>query len=204
MVKSSRYPNTQNFLEMDLSDKIDKLERHVLDRQLHIARALGKHFKEDIDNDPLSQSAFAIISICFSYFEMIEQFATGQSSHGKSEQFFKRGFASVFGNSVDPVDAARLYSMLRCGMYHSAMPTDRCGLSRCLQSTVDYVNGVVVINPALLVDALIEHFNQFCAKLRDECQSDLRNAFETMWDSIVANANPKKSTDIQTTPAPWD
>lgn len=190
---------------MNVCDKINAFEQHVLNRQLFIAKILGQHFTQNTDGDPLSQSAFAIISIAFSYFEMIEQFATGQSSHGQSGQFFMRGFALVFPDSVVvSEDAARLYSKMRCGMYHTAMPTDRCGLTRELPTAIANENGVIVINPSLLIDELIRHFERFCSNLRDGYHCDIQKNFETMWDSLSANAQTTTYTTTNTTSAPWE
>jgi hypothetical protein len=190
---------------MNVCQKIDAFERHVLDRQLRIAQILGHHFRDNVDGDPLSQSAFAIISIGFSYFEMIEQFASGKSSNHNSKDFFKFGFARVFPNSpVSSDDVARLYLMLRCGMYHTAMPTDRCGLTRELPSAIANENGVIVINPALLIDELISHFCQFCSDLRDGFHCNLQRNFETMFDSLPATAQTMAFVTAKGTPAPWD
>ena len=87
---------------MNVCDKISAFEKHVMDRQLRIAQILGQHFTANADGDPLSQSAFAIISIGFSYFEMIEQFATAQPSRGHSAEFFKRGFVRLSRFSCRP------------------------------------------------------------------------------------------------------
>lgn len=190
---------------MDCCEKIDAFEKHVLDRQLYIAQVLGKHFTSDEADDPLAQSAFAVISIAFSYFEMIEQFAVGQASQGQSATFFKRGFARVFSHSlVDSEDVGRLYSMVRCGMYHTAMPTDRCGLTRELPTAIANENGVIVINPALLVDELIAHFRQFCSDLRDGRHCDLRRNFEEMFDSLSEKANTAAYPTTQTSCPPWE
>ena len=190
---------------MNVCEKIDAFENHVLNRQLRIAQILGKHFVADADSDPLSESAFVIISIVFSYFEMIEQFAVGQSSHGQSGQFFERGFRRVFPTStVDPSDAARLYSMIRCGMYHLSMPTDRCGLTRELKAPIANENGALLINPKLLTDELITHFAQFCSDLRDGLHCELQQNFETMFDGLGTSAATTGHATTNTTPAPWD
>jgi hypothetical protein len=136
---------------------------------------------------------------------MIEQFATGESCRKQEGDFFKRGFARVFPNSVVvAADVARLYSMMRCGMYHSAMPTDRCGLTRELATAIANENGVIVINPALLIDELISHFGRFCSDLRDGCHCDLQHNFEAMWDSLSANAQTTTYPTTKTTAAPWE
>ncbi|MDB5390264.1 MAG: hypothetical protein JWM11_5910 [Planctomycetaceae bacterium] len=188
---------------MNICEKIDAFEAHVLTRQLRIGQVLGDRFMSNQIGDPLSESAFAIISICFSYFEMIEQFSVGQSSHGRSGEFFKRGFARVFPNSaVNLDDVAHLYSMLRCGMYHTAMPTDNCGLTRELSTAIAKENGIIVINPARLIDSLINHFQDFCSDLRSGRDCDLRRSFEAMFDSLSSGVTVT-STKTETTRAPW-
>ena len=190
---------------MNTCQKIDAFENHVLNRQLRIAGILGDHFVANTADNPLSESAFSIISIVFSYFEMIEQFSVGRSSHRQSSEFFKRGFRRVFPTTtVNLADAARLYSLMRCGMYHSAMPTDRCGLTRELAVPIANENGVILINPKLLTDKLIEHFQQFCSDLRGGLDCCLQQNFETMFDSLRINSTTTSSATTNTTPAPWD
>ena len=174
---------------MDVVEKIDAFEKHVFDRQLNIAKILSDHFDANADDDPLAESAFAIVNLTFTYFEMLEQFVTGQSSQNQSPGFFANGFAYVFpAAEVDPNDVARLYSTIRCGMYHSAMPKDCCGLSRELQSPIANESGVLIINPKLLTQRIIEHFQQYCRDLRDGEHCDLQTNFEQMFDSFSQGA----------------
>ena len=190
---------------MDVCQKMDVFKRHVLDRQLNVARILSQHFLENRDGDPLAQSAFAIVTLGFSYFEMIEQFATGESSDGRTGVFFKNGFTRVFPDSVVAADdAKRIYKMLRNGMYHTAMPTDRCGLSRHLKTPIANENGVIVINPALLIDTLIQHFQTYCCQLRDGSHCYLQQNFERMFDSLSHNARTVTEPTTTVTAAPWD
>ena len=187
-------------------DKIDAFEKHVLDRQLRIAQILGQHFKNNSPGDPLSESAFAILNLCLQYFEMYEQFASGQSSKDKSGEFFGRGFQKVFPNhGFAASDISRIYKMLRCGMYHTAMPKDRCGLSRDLSIPILDDNGVILINPSLFVDAIIQHFNQYCADLRTGCDCLLQCNFETMWDLVAQQCQSSGAVGVtatSTTPEP--
>ena len=189
-------------------EKIDAFELHVRDRQLLIAKHLSQHFVDDIPGDPLSQSAFAILSIVTNYFEMIEQFRIGQSSKGRSAEFFRNGVERVFPQSqVSAADADRLYSFMRCGMYHSAMPTDRCGLSRELSKPIVNDNGVILVNPALLVDALISHFKEYCEKLRDPCCTTERANMLLLFGLLATKAQTSMYTATQTqtttTAPPW-
>jgi hypothetical protein len=189
-------------------EKIDAFEKQILDRQLTIAKYLADHFVADIPGDPLSQSAFAILSIVTNYFEMIEQFSIGASSHGNSSAFFCSGMARVFSaTEVSTADANRLYSFMRCGMYHSAMPTDRCGLSRELQVPIYNDGGVILINPAMLVDRLIAHFSAYCTQLRGSSNPTLRQNMLNLFGLLSTNARTSTQTASQTqtttTPPPW-
>lgn len=187
-------------------EKIDAFEKHVFDRQLRIAQILGDHFTKNAEGDPLAQSAFAVMSLCLNYFEMIEQFAMGQSSNSNSPEFFKRGFQRVFPNSEFTAnEISRIYGLLRCGLYHTAMPKGRCGLTRELHEPIKVSNGDLLINPSLLVDSIIAHFEQFCCALRDGQHCELQSNFETMWDSIAQRGlatGTVTSPSIPTTPEP--
>ncbi len=136
---------------------------------------------------------------------MIEQFATGQSSNGASKSFFERGFARVYpASAVAATDVSRIYQKVRCGMYHTAMPKDRCGLSRHLSSAVANENGVIVINPDRLIADLTKHFATFCSDLRDGLHCQLQVNFERMFDSLAGSAPTSSHATTPRTPAPWD
>jgi|688.fasta_scaffold465687_1 hypothetical protein len=189
-------------------EKIEAFEKHILDRQLVIAKHLASRFVADTPGDPLSQSGFAILSIVTNYFEMIEQFSVGASSHRNSGVFFRDGMARVFPTTeVTPTDADRLYSFMRCGMYHSAMPTDRCGISRELHVPIFNDGGVILINPALLVDQLIAHFSTYCSQIRGSSNPTLRqnmlNLFGLLDTQAPTSTHTANQTQIGTTPPPW-
>jgi hypothetical protein len=186
-------------------EKIDAFERHVLERQLRIGQILAAHFLKDTPGDKLSESAFVILAVGLAYFEMIEQFITGESSEHHSAEFFGRGFERVYGNAVVAAsDIARVYRFMRCGMYHAAMPKDRCGLSRHLPRAFDNENGVIVINPAILIGDLINHFSKVCAELRDGRHCELQRNFESMFDTIGSSAPTRSQAKTPSTQAPWD
>lgn len=190
---------------MDVCQKIEVFENYVLKRQLRIAQILGKHFVADQPGDPLAESAFAILSIGFSFFEMIEQFSRGESSHGQSSAFFKGGFNRVFPHSaVAPNDVTQLYGMVRCGMYHTAMPTKRCSLSRRVSTPFANLNGEIAINPALMIESLVVYFHEYCADLRDGLHCDLQRRFETMFDSFSESVGTAPQSTSGGTRAPWE
>src|SRR5437868_2755206 len=106
----------------NLDQKTLIFEDRVLAWQLEIAEALRKQI-EDKQNDgkPIQHAGFALISILFSYFEMIAQFMEGDESHGKSEQFFGIGLKSVFPGEFSATQKKLIYQRIRCGMYHSGL-----------------------------------------------------------------------------------
>lgn len=199
---------SEDKVSMTDDEKIEAFEKHVLDRQLVIAKHLASRFTANTPGDPLSQSGFAILSLVSNYFEMIEQFCEGAPSNGDSCAFFRRGMARVFSTAeVTPADARRLYSFMRCGMYHSAMPTDRCGISRELHVPIFNDRGVILINPALLVDRLIAHFSTYCSQIRGSSNQTLRQNMIRLFGLLDTQARTSthiaNRTQTGTTPPPW-
>lgn len=173
-----------------LNEKIDAFETHVLTRQLRIGEILGDKFIANQTDDELSQSAFVILGIGVAYFEMIAQFASGQDSKGKSQDFFETGFKKVYCKSSVSVNGSDIYTFIRCGMFHTGMPTDRCGLSRNPKQTFTIDNRVLIINPACLITDLKRHLEQYCKELRnpDNSFDSLRQNFEKTFDRIASKA----------------
>ena len=69
----------------DLDQKILIFEDRVLWWQLEIAEELHRLIEAPENNGKtLQHAAFALISILFSYFEMIAQYQKGESSEGNS------------------------------------------------------------------------------------------------------------------------
>jgi len=185
-------------------EKINALENHVLTRQLRVAQALGERFTAARRDDALSESGFVILNVGLAYFEMIEQFESGETSVRRSGDFFKRGFNRVYpASSVSPEDVSRIWKSVRNGMYHVAMPTDRCGLSRHLGCAFAIENGALVINPAKLIDDLIAHFSTYCQELRDGGHCQLQKNFERMFDRLGSDAPTTSQPNTSNTPVPY-
>jgi hypothetical protein len=186
---------------------VDAFEKHVLTRQLKIARILADHFVADREGDPLSESAFAILHLCVHYFEMVEQFESGQSSDSRSKLFFVRGFRKVFPALViTESDLEAIYRTLRCGMYHSGIPKSRIFLDRDFDCAISFEDGTLTINPSLFVDVLIQHFENFCSFLRDDVHHQLQENARKIWGEIQSDCIAKEYdfTPTKGTPNPAD
>src|SRR5262249_28483564 len=105
-----------------LDERIRRFENYMRRYVLGIAENLAAHVTAG--SGPLADSSYFILAGITSYFESINQFVTGDDSEGKSKQFFREGFRLVFPASTltDP-ELNQIYKWLRCGMYHTAMPT---------------------------------------------------------------------------------
>lgn len=135
----------------------------------------------------------AAMTVLSSYFEAIEAYVTGMDSTSKSQAFFISGFSRVFrtagGDSAKA--AAAIYKEIRCGLAHEGMVRDKVNYSReggrpffltyrrKPDQTLDIDAGVVsiVVNPQLLYDSIVLHFEDYVRKLRDEAEAALRESF---------------------------
>ena len=84
---------------LTLDDKIEVFEDRTLGWQLDIAERVANGVKADDGTTkckPTKHSGFAVLHILFSYFEMIGTLETGYTGEGRSKEYFKEGFCSVF------------------------------------------------------------------------------------------------------------
>ena len=62
-------------------------------------------------------AGYAIVSILFSYFEMISQYISGETSKNNPKEFFRRGYREVYPDSaLTDIDINLVYEKVRCGI----------------------------------------------------------------------------------------
>ena len=146
------------------------------------------------DNDAIPHSGYAALAIVLSYFEMIAKYRDGYAQRGRSKHYFNEGVRSVFNRLakydnavVDPVLDA-LYDGGRCGLYHAGMTDSRIMLTGELDSAMgfDPARGMLIINPHLLVPALLANLGAYIDELRNPANEELRTNFETRFDFEAA------------------
>lgn len=180
--------------------KINAFENHMLKRKLLIARCLAKHFGENVDGDPLSESGFAILDLTVMYFETIEQFVRGEDSNKKTGDFSESGFKSVFPSATSVAHDFQV--MMRNGIYHTGMPKDSFPISRDHPDPISVdLNQNIIINPILFVESVVAHFESYIAGLRNGIGI---TEFERRWDMLCAARTFKTSAPPNTTPNPMD
>ena len=188
-----------------LDEKINSFEEQISIRHLRIGEVLSERFLVGDPNDELSHSAFVILGIGLSYFEMIEQFVTGNDSDRRSGHFFEEGFKRVYvATCLSPDDISRIYRRHRSGLFHTAMSKDLCSIDRSKMKAFEIQGDVLYINPAVLIQDVRLHFDQYCRDLRDPDPSKdlLRQNFLKTFDRLSSAANPQGTIVPGTTPPP--
>ena len=179
---------------LTFEQKVDLFCEQTLGWQLHIADLVangGIAFGENGDRNgntvsAIRHSGFAVLQICFSYFETIGYY-TGASG---SEAAFRQGVLVVFTDlcAADPqiVKAfmKTLYKDARCGLYHNVR-TARVGLGFPPgESPIAYIeeSGIAVVSPERLPRALKAHLERFRDDLLDGSNTELQETFERRFD----------------------
>lgn len=150
------------------------------------------NWAKDIHGKP--HAGYAALQLALAYFEGHAMFYYGKDTKGKSEQYFKKGFVSVFPPSsndnpkVTDKIADILYRDGRCGLYHIGMARPKIGLfdgdhafTYKPGKSPDDVDQVYV-NVHLFVERIDEHFTGYLKRLRDPGQTALRSRFIEAWN----------------------
>lgn len=190
MTAISRSHRTGQFgLNPNLDQKIDIYSERVLGWQIDVAQEMSRlYFAALVTNDvanPMRHCGFAVVSVIFSYFEMIAQFLQGASSNHYSAVFFNYGFRSVYpASTFHDSQITIIYAHIRCGMYHTGLTRPEVNIDEQHQPTFRFDNNCrLLLNPFTLVQDVRQHFLAYVARLRDADESELRQRFERVFDS---------------------
>lgn len=135
----------------------------------------------------IQHSDFAVLSTVISYFEMIIEYKSGQSSSGQSRKFFIDGIIDVFPelSSTSKQFFNKFYDYIRCGLYHSGQTrkgvfvTSNTGT---LDQPIKNENGEIYVNTRLLFERIETHFNEYVNLLRNPDNHALRESFDIRFD----------------------
>lgn len=136
----------------------------------------------------------AAMSVLSSYFEAIASYIYGVNTNGQSIKYFVKGFCKIFTSSSPEIEKAAkaIYKHIRCGLAHDGMLSHKVNYSRAgskpffltyrkkSDGTLDLEVGVVsiVVNPVLLYEGVIQHFNNYISSLREGKDAVLLAAFK--------------------------
>jgi hypothetical protein len=121
----------------------------------------------------------AVLSIIVSYFEMIAKYEDGFIGTGRSAFYFRKGLLSVFP-TIEPDSVtllSSLYHNLRCGLYHSALPSARVILGSNPTGSIGFneAHDLLMVNVELLLNDIALHFEAISARVRNPENRELRS-----------------------------
>jgi len=148
-------------------------------------------------------SMLMILLAIFSCVELLESLYIGESSKNKSREFFKSGFRRIYQPKpsvpIPPekyeadLDASldELYIQARCGLMHTASPRSKVVIDKrvdvpvaiSFNSTKDEVEQII-LNPSKALLTLDVYLSEYCSKLRNPSNSDLRDRFNKAWQDL--------------------
>ncbi len=197
MVLSNRTPEPWS-----IDDKINIFECRVEVWQLGVAVAMLKNNESNANSSIWRHSAYGMLSVIFSYFEMIGKTLNLNSRpRGTASRDFNHGFCDVYP-SYKPTDddyrddnltfVVALRDRVRNGMYHLAWTKHNFAIHNDpriadeLFVTQAGPQSVYYLNPHKMVRTIVDHFPSFVARLREESNADSRSKFETFFDDYHA------------------
>jgi hypothetical protein len=179
---------------LSLDQKITIFFERVDGWQLSIADQIVNGIKDKngkIIHFPLPDSAYAVLSIVWSFFEMIAKYESGYIGIDKCRFYFKKGVRSVFPDlekeySQPLVDEVLnvLYDWVRCRLYHCGFTDPKVFVRNDIRvaSMVLTKQKKLIVNPELLVPALRKHLEEYIERLRAVGNIQLRKNFEKRFD----------------------
>lgn len=189
-----------------LENKINIFECRVEVWQLGVAVEILKEIEAHQIPSIWSHAGFSLISVAFSYFEMIGKSLNPNSmKKGSAREDFNWGFCDVYdeykptSNSYKDEDISSdvvgFRDRVRNGIYHLAYPKKGVGIHNDKSiSTKDFyikdyydvagVQRVYWVNPHRMICTIVDHFPTFIARLNNPNFNTLRDKFEKFFDEF--------------------
>jgi hypothetical protein len=179
-------------LPLSVDDKITIFFERVDGWQLNIADQIINGLRDENDKvitEPIADSAYAVLNIVLSFFEMLAKYEEGYANKWKSKYYFKKGVKFVFPeltqhpfHLVDHL-LTLLYEGTRCMLYHCQSTDPQVFLRNDIAGAIGLTRaGRMVINPQILVPRLRRYFKGYVKRLRNFDNIQLRMNFEKRFD----------------------
>lgn len=167
-------------------DLITIYERQVKNWFLNVA----KEFKSQND---ILDSCFVKLMIAISYIEGNQSYREGRSSDRQSKAFFCRGLKRIVEQSgeytISEAECEVLYGEIRCGLFHTGMTKDSIIISSEFEQPIQIIthNGIdeIGINHQLLLDLVIQDFDNYINLLRNSNEVEAREKFSRMFNILI-------------------
>ena len=180
---SRKHLNTDFSSPPTLDEKITVFEDRVLGWQIEIAQEVRRQIESGGEDGALRHAGYAVVSLLFSYFEMIAQFIEGTLSQGGTKATFVRGFKYVYpSTTMSNSDIEEVYKRVRCGMYHDGFTKFGTLIDGSYRPSVAFDGDTVKVNPHTLVADVVSHFSNYILTLKNAANTTERGKFETTFD----------------------
>ncbi len=172
---------TADFPNPTLDDKVEIFRDRVDGWQIAIAEELLRQITNAQPAAPMKHAGYCLISITFSYFEMIGQCLGGVTNPTND---FIRGFRAVYPTTTFPnSDIQILYDRIRCGMFHNGYTKRGVFINGTYSPTFSFDSDkTVLLNPHALVLDIRQHFTGVIVMLLDSTHTTERTHFENLFD----------------------
>jgi len=186
-----------------LANKIDVFECSVEVWQLGVAVEILKEIERHEDPSIWSHSAFGLVAVIFSYFEMIGKTLNQESKpSGTASQDFNHGFCDVYPewkpadgdySNANLPEVGGFRDRIRNGMYHLAGTKSNLFISRSiLKKDFEVCKTSNDHEPSYSMDihrvtrTIVDHFPDFVARLRksESESSEMSKKFEEFFDTF--------------------
>jgi hypothetical protein len=190
----TNYSISANYTEADkgstptTSDLVEVFRDRVDTWQLAVAEEMLWQIENPSAFPKMEHAAYGLISVVFSYFELVGQFVKTPGTRTGATEDFVAGFIDVYSAwKGRKVDIEAIYDRIRCGMFHNAYTKLGVIIDGGYTVTFEIRNGNVYLNPHMLVRDLRTHFTGLTTRLENTANADLRKNLEDLM-----NRQPKK------------
>lgn len=133
----------------------------------------------------LNNHGFIVLMICLSYLEGVQQYIVGESSNGRSREFFIDSLHRLYPDTFSNNNLRSLYRDARCGLFHTGMVNGQIIISPDFPVSIFFQDAMTIkINQNLLYNDIVNDFNQYLDLLRNEDNFDLRMNFNRMYSNL--------------------
>lgn len=185
---SPNYTDTDRGPNPSTDDKIEVFRDRVDGWQISIAEEMLRQIENSKDFPAMRHAGYALISVVFSYFEMVGQCKAPAGSTPSPTADFIRGFKAIYpATQLTDLEIKSVYDRVRCGMYHNGYTKRGVLIDSTFTPTFSFNHGNLHLNPHTLVRDIRTHFSDFIKALCAGNNHNDRTSFESLFDRVPNN-----------------
>ncbi len=141
-------------------------------------------------------AGYVVLQIAVSQIEGMEQLRQGNTSRGKSEDYFVKSMTRIFPHLANDDSLLKaVYSNVRCGLFHSGFTQGPVFISEDFSSAIAVDDGRINVCPSKVLASVSDSFEDLVHLLMDPNETTLRRNFGVMWDKWWAASKKQALAD---------